>query len=94
MRGVSVGDYHHSCWTSWRPPHGGPRTERTTPELDQTTGAGHEQRGLEHALYEQYPEAMSMNGGYNKIRAISPSNPNLSVYIGAANNYLARLGAG
>ena len=51
-----------------------------------------EQRGLEQVLYDQNPGARLENGGYNKIRGISPSNPNLGTYMQAAWDYLGRLG--
>jgi RHS repeat-associated protein len=50
-----------------------------------------EQRGLEQVLYDRYPGARSANGGYNRIRAISPRNPNLESYIRAAEAFLAGL---
>jgi hypothetical protein len=53
-----------------------------------------EQRGLEQDLYDRYPEAQVQNGGLNKIRPISPSNPNLSDYMQAAADYLSRIGGG
>jgi len=54
-----------------------------------------EQRGLEQVLYDLNPGAMSVNGGYNYIRPISPSNPNRPGYAQAASDYLSRVaGAG
>jgi hypothetical protein len=53
-----------------------------------------EQRGLEQILYERYPEAMLENGGFNKIRGISPLNPKGPEYMEAAEDYLARLEGG
>jgi len=47
-----------------------------------------EQRGLEQLLYDRYPEAQEANGGFNKIRAIYPSNPRQADYMQAAANYL------
>jgi hypothetical protein len=52
-----------------------------------------EQRGLENELYDRYLEAMSENGGFNKIRAISPGKTNRPGYVQAANDYLSRLGS-
>lgn len=49
-----------------------------------------EQRGLEQVLYDRYPEAMQVNGGFNKIGAISPSNPNILSYTQAAQDFLSR----
>ncbi|WP_162940312.1 RHS repeat-associated core domain-containing protein [Gryllotalpicola protaetiae] len=49
-----------------------------------------EQRGLEDWLYQRYPEARAANGGFNKIGAVSPSNPNLAAYQQAASSYLER----
>jgi hypothetical protein len=51
-----------------------------------------EQRGLEQVIYDRYPGAMQVNGGFNKIAAISSSNPNYSSYMQAARDYLG-LGA-
>jgi hypothetical protein len=53
-----------------------------------------EQRGLEQLLYDMYPEARSVNGGFNKIRAINPRNANFADYIESAFQYLDRLGGG
>ena len=43
-----------------------------------------EQRGLEQMLHDTY------NPPLNKIRPISPSNPNLQGYLDAANGYLGK----
>ena len=51
-----------------------------------------EQRGLEQALYDANPGAMSINGGFNMIRGISLSNPRLGEYTQAAEDFFARLG--
>lgn len=53
-----------------------------------------EQRGLEQILYDRHPGARAVNGGFNKIRAISPRNPNFGDYIEDAFAYLDRLGGG
>jgi hypothetical protein len=45
-------------------------------------------------LYDQYPGAQAANGGYNFIRGISLSNPNLSTYLQSAEDFLAALGGG
>lgn len=45
------------------------------------------QRGLEQLLYDQHPEAQ-VPGGFNRIRPISPSNPNGPAYIDAARRFL------
>ena len=52
-----------------------------------------EQRGLEQMLYDRYPEAQFENGGFNKIRGISPSNPNLPTYMRSAWDFLERMGS-
>jgi RHS repeat-associated protein len=51
-----------------------------------------EQKGLEMQLYGLHPEALLENGGLNKIRPVSLSNPNLPVYEEAARGLLARMG--
>lgn len=51
-----------------------------------------EQRGLEQMLYDQNPSAQAMNGGFNYIRGISLSNPNLAEYLQAATAHIAGLG--
>lgn len=51
-----------------------------------------QQRGLEQVLYERYPSAMSKNGGYNKIRGISPTNPKGPMYRQAAQQFLDQFG--
>jgi hypothetical protein len=53
-----------------------------------------EQRGLEQFLYNQNPGAQAANGGFNKIRGISPTNPNLGSYMQSAWDFLSRLGGG
>lgn len=53
-----------------------------------------EQRGLEEVLYNRYPNARVRNGGFNKIRAIGPSNPNFAFYMRSAAEFLARQGGG
>jgi hypothetical protein len=53
-----------------------------------------EQRGLEQSLYDQYPGAQAANGGYNFIRGIGLSNPNLPSYVQAAQDFLDALGGG
>jgi hypothetical protein len=53
-----------------------------------------EQRGLEQTLYDQYPGAQAANGGYNFIRGIGLSNPNLPSYMQAAQDFLDALGGG
>jgi RHS repeat-associated protein len=63
-------------------------------QVEYQTNVYAEQRGLEQALYDRYPEAQSANGGFNKIRAISLSNPNLPFYIESANQYLNSIGRG
>jgi hypothetical protein len=52
-----------------------------------------EQRGLEQMLYDRYPGAQATNGGFNMIRGISPSNPNLPSYMQAAQDFLESLGS-
>lgn len=51
-----------------------------------------EQRGLEQKLYDLYPGAQAANGGFNRIRAISPSNRNIETYTRAAEDYVERMG--
>ena len=51
-----------------------------------------EQRGLEQMLYDRYPGARFENGGFNKIRAVSQSNPSMPIYMQAALHYLEALG--
>lgn len=51
-----------------------------------------EQRGLEQLLYDRYPGAQASNGGFNKIRGISPTNPNGAGYMQSAWGFLERLG--
>ena len=48
--------------------------------------------GLEQVLYDRYPGAQVANGGFNRIRGISPSNPNLPSYMQSAWDFLERLG--
>jgi hypothetical protein len=43
-------------------------------------------------LYDQNPSAQAMNGGFNYIRGISLSNPNLAEYLQAATAHIAGLG--
>ncbi len=47
-----------------------------------------QQRGLEQVLYDRNPGAQAANGGLNKIRGISPKNPNGPGYMNAAQDYL------
>ncbi len=61
-------------------------------QVEYRTDVYAEQRGLEQMLYDRYPGAQLENGGFNKIRAISPSNPNLPTYMQAAQDFLDRLG--
>jgi len=53
-----------------------------------------EQRGLEQILHDRYPGAQAANGGFNKIRGISPSNPNVDFYMQSGADFLARMGLG
>jgi hypothetical protein len=46
------------------------------------------QRGLQQLLYDRYPGAQDINGGFNKIRGISPLNPLRDYYLRAASNFL------
>lgn len=46
------------------------------------------QRGLEHLLFLRNPQAMKVNGGFNKIAAIAARNPNMNRYMSAANDYI------
>ena len=63
-------------------------------QVEYRTDVYAEQRGLEDALYSRYPGARAANGGFNKIRAISPLNPNAGAYRQAAADYLALFGGG
>ncbi len=51
-----------------------------------------EQRGLEDVLYNRHPEAKAINGGYNRIWALSPANRLYADYVRAAYHYLDRRG--
>jgi hypothetical protein len=53
-----------------------------------------EQRGLEQMLFDQHPEAQAVNGGFNKIRAISPLNPRRGLYLQAARDYIQNSSGG
>lgn len=54
-----------------------------TYEVDRRTDNRAEQRGREQIIYDQHPEARSENGGLNRIRPISPNNPNRDDYLEA-----------
>jgi RHS repeat-associated protein len=47
-----------------------------------------EQRGLEQMLLDANPQAMYENGGLNRIRGISLTNPNCEQYMNAAQSFL------
>ena len=47
-----------------------------------------EQRGLEDIIYNKNPWGLPENGGLNKIRPISPKNPNKPIYQKAAKDFL------
>jgi hypothetical protein len=61
-------------------------------QIEFRTDSYSEQRGLEQTLYDQNPQAMQVNGGFNKIRGISLTNSNVEPYMQAGNAYLAALG--
>jgi hypothetical protein len=50
------------------------------------------QRGLEKLIYDAHPSAMKVNGGFNKIRPISPTNSNIEMYLQAAQTFLIKFG--
>lgn len=56
--------------------------------VDQQTDNYAEQRGLEQMLYDANPQAQAVNGGFNYIRGIALSNPNIGLYMAAAMSYL------
>jgi len=68
-----------------------PVLEELRFQVEYRTDVYSEQRGLEQILYDRYPEARLENGGFNRIRGISPSNPNQPIYMRAAWDYLERL---
>jgi hypothetical protein len=45
-------------------------------------------------LYDRFPGAQAANGGFNYIRGISPSNPNLPFYMRSAQDFLDALDGG
>jgi hypothetical protein len=51
-----------------------------------------EQRGLEQMIYDANPQAQAANGGFNKIRPISPLNLRRQTYLDAAQDFLDRQG--
>jgi RHS repeat-associated protein len=68
-----------------------PALKKFTFEPRYKTDVYAEQRGLEHALYEQYKStAAKGNGGYNKIKAIGDANKKKNIYIKAAEDYLKK----
>lgn len=48
----------------------------------------------EQMLYDRYPGAWAESGGFDKIRGISPTNPNLDFYMQSAQDFLDRMGPG
>jgi len=60
-------------------------------EIAHNTNIYAEQRGLEHLLSVEHEATASViNGGYNKIRAISENNKNFNTYMQAAQNFLSK----
>lgn len=61
--------------------------EKEFPELefgiDKRTDSYAAQRGREHDLYNENPQAKSTNGGLNKIKPIRDNNPNIDDYLRA-----------
>lgn len=57
-------------------------------QVEYRTDVYAEQRGLEQTLYDRYPGAQAVNGGFNKIRGISASNPKPPTYMQAAQDFL------
>ncbi len=53
-------------------------------EVDKRTDSHTEQRGREHRLYEEHPEAKVENGGLNKVKPIADRNPKKKMYLEAA----------
>jgi hypothetical protein len=43
-------------------------------------------------IYDANPQAQTANGGFNKIRPISPLNPRRQTYLDAAQDFLDRQG--
>jgi hypothetical protein len=60
-----------------------PETKDLDFEIDRRTDVYAEQRGREQIIYDAHPEALLENGGLNKIRGISPTNPRLQEYLEA-----------
>jgi hypothetical protein len=64
-------------------------------QVEYRTDVYAEQRGLEQILYDRYPGARLVNGGFNQIRAINPAlYDKLANYIEAGFQYLDRQGPG
>ena len=55
-------------------------------QVDRRTDSYAERRGREQVIYDRHPEARVENGGLNKQRPISPTNPNKQRYLDAAKN--------
>lgn len=72
----------------------GAETRDYTFHVEYETDDYAEQRGLEHELYEQYPDAQAENGGLNKAKAIRDNNPRKEGYLAAAARFLAGLFGG
>ena len=49
-------------------------------EVDRRTDCCNAQRGREQIIYDQHPEAQSINGGLNKRRPVSPTNRKRHIY--------------
>ena len=68
-----------------------PVLKRFDFEIAHNTNIYAEQRGLEHIIsIEHEATASVINGGYNKIRAISENNKNFNTYMQAAQNFLSK----
>lgn len=60
-----------------------PETRDYDFEVDRRTNSYPEQRGREQIIYDGHPEAQAANGGLNKVRGISPTNPRRNEYLEA-----------
>ena len=60
-----------------------PETKDLKMDVDTRSDDYKVQRGAEHRLYEQHPEARMENGGLNRQKAIRDNNPKKDTYIKA-----------
>lgn len=49
-------------------------------EVDRRSDCCNAQRGREQIIYDKHPEAQAANGGLNKRRPVSPTNPKRDIY--------------